>query len=202
MAISASLKRTLILVNGAYILGFAAYYVSIRNYEFLWYVAILIFFFSLILFTIEKSKFPPFILWGLSLWGLFHMAGGGVRIGEKVLYAQPLIHLFGEGESLVLKYDQVVHAFGFMMATFVVYHLLKKYLIPNSTHGVIYFVSACAGMGLGALNEIVEFIPVALGFQTGVGGYFNTAIDLVFNGLGALIAILVIHVRRKKKLAL
>jgi putative membrane protein len=45
-------------------------------------------------------------------------------------------------------------------------------------------------MGLGALNEIVEFAAVVASPSTGVGGYYNTALDLVFNGLGATLAVI------------
>jgi len=45
-----------------------------------------------------------------------------------------------------------------------------------------------AGLGLGALNEIVEFIITVVVQSTGVGSYVNNALDLVFNFVGALIA--------------
>ena len=48
-------------------------------------------------------------------------------------------------------------------------------------------------MGFGALNEVVEFAAVAFFGQTGVGGYWNTALDLVFNMLGAIVATIFIH---------
>jgi hypothetical protein len=48
-------------------------------------------------------------------------------------------------------------------------------------------VSALAGMGLGAVNEVVEFIATRL-MDTNVGGYVNTGWDLVANTVGAVIA--------------
>ena len=186
----------LILVNIIYVAVFAIYYLSIKNYEFLWYVGILVFFLILILSTLRRTNFDRVILWGLSLWGLMHMAGGGVRVGEKVLYAWPVLQLFGEGESLILKFDQVVHFFGFGVATLVFYHLLRGYLdrsggVINWT--VLYPLIVLGGMGIGALNEIIEFIAVVIFGQTGVGGYWNTALDLVFNMLGAIAAAVFIH---------
>ena len=44
-------------------------------------------------------------------------------------------------------------------------------------------------MGLGAINEIIEFSAVLLLPDTNVGG-FNTALDLVVNALGASAAML------------
>jgi hypothetical protein len=42
-------------------------------------------------------------------------------------------------------------------------------------------------MGLGALNEVVEFIAT-LFLETNVGGYRNTGFDLIYNTVGATIA--------------
>lgn len=192
-------KWFLIVFNLMYIIAFGAYYVSIKNYEFLWYVGVLVFFFMLIGLTLHKSKFDYLILWGLSLWGLMHMAGGGVRVGGGVLYAIKIIPLINSGELVVLRFDQFVHFFGFGVSTLVAYHLLSPYLNAGANYKIIYPLLAAVGMGLGALNEIVEFTAVLSFPKTGVGGYYNTALDLVFNMLGAITAIFVIHARRKKE---
>jgi len=44
-------------------------------------------------------------------------------------------------------------------------------------------------MGLGALNEVVEFAATRLMPRTNVGGYENTGWDLVSNLAGCLIAV-------------
>jgi putative membrane protein len=185
----------LISFNLLYVLVFAGYYLSIKNYEFLWYVAILLFFLILILATLKRTDFDRVILWGLSLWGLLHMAGGGVRVGDGVLYKFIVVDLVGSGESQILKFDQVVHFFGFGVATIVFYHLLRSYLAQSQTVNwtVLYPLIVLGGMGLGALNEIIEFIAVVIFGQTGVGGYWNTALDLVFNLLGAIGGVIFIH---------
>lgn len=183
----------LIAFNTLYIFAFTAYYVSARNYEFLWYVAVLVFFFGLIFATIHRSQFPLYILWGLSLWGFIHMAGGGIHIGDRVLYAQQIIPIVGSGELFILKYDQLVHFFGFGVATLLVYHVLKPYLTAAANWNVIYPILIAAGAGLGVLNEIIEFIAVLASPETGVGGYGNTLLDLIFNTLGATTAVILIH---------
>ncbi len=185
--------RFLILFNLIYVATFGFYYLSARNYEFLWYVGVLVFFLILILTTLAKTKFNRTILWGLSLWGLLHMAGGGIKVGAGVLYGWPIIHLFGEGDSLIFKFDQFVHLFGFGVATLVFHQLLKNYLVPQVNWRVMYPLIVLGGMGIGALNEIVEFIAFIVFSQTGVGGYYNTSLDLVFNTLGAVLATIWIH---------
>jgi len=192
--------RSVLIFSLLYVIGFSAYYIAIKDFEFLWYVFVLVALFALILSTLHRSQFPPYIVWGLSLWGLLHMAGGGVVVGGKVLYAHILIPLFnGGGELVLLKYDQVVHAFGFGVATLVVYHLIRPYLNEKVNWKVLYPIIIVAGMGLGALNEIIEFGAVLFFPETGVGGYMNTALDLVFNTLGACVAIIGVYIFGKKK---
>ena len=181
-----------------YIAGFSAYYMSIRNFEFLWYIAVLAGFFVLIFVTIRRSNFDYLTLGGLTIWGLLHLMGGGVKVYGATLYKLHLIPLIGSGELFVLKYDQVVHFFGFAVATLVVYHLLKPYLNERTNWKVVYPLMIAAGMGLGALNEIVEFIAVLVVPHTGVGGYNNTGLDLIFNMLGALTAAFFIRYRRNR----
>ena len=93
----------------------------------------------------------------------------------------------------MLKFDQVVHAFGFAVATLVVFHLLRPYLGGKVNWKIVYPIIALGGMGLGVINEIVEFIAVVVFPETGVGGYYNTALDLVFNTIGAVLATVFIH---------
>ena len=120
-----------------YVLVYAFYYLSIKNYEFLWYIFILLFFFGLVLLTIKKTKFDSVILWGLSIWGLLHMSGGGLIINGDVLYNLEIIKLFNIGDTFVFKFDQFVHAFGFGVSTLVAYHILKPYL--NKKTNMILF---------------------------------------------------------------
>jgi putative membrane protein len=178
-----------------YVTGFGLYFVAIGNREFLWYVATLVFFMALITATLKASRFPPAILWALALWGLAHMAGGGLRVGDGVLYAYQVLPIAGDGEMTLLKFDQVVHFYGFAVTTFVLWHLLRRHFPALAGSKTLYVYPALGSMGLGALNEIIEFVAVVSFPETGVGGYYNTALDLVFNGLGACAAAALIFLR-------
>tara|TARA_Y100000310_G_scaffold341966_1_gene443113 strand:+ start:2904 stop:3497 length:594 start_codon:yes stop_codon:yes gene_type:complete len=186
------------LFTVAYMLAFSIYYVSIKNYEFLWYIFILVLFFSLILFTINKSKFDYFILWGLSIWGLLHMSGGGLIVNGSVLYNLQIVHLFDIGDTFVFKFDQFVHMFGFFVTALVAFHLLKGQVKGKPNWTLIYIVSALISMGLGVVNEIVEFIATVGIEQVNVGGYYNTALDLIANTIGAFLAIFFMKYRKGK----
>ena len=198
MQLSAT-QRAVLVFTLAYTLGFGAFFVMQGNKEFLWYVAVLVFFLVLVIATIRTTRFTPPILWGLSLWGLLHMAGGGVPVGDDVLYGLQLIDIIQNGELTILKYDQVVHAFGFAVATLVAHHLLVPYWRAGASRTLLYIAAAFVGMGLGALNEIVEFIAVLTFPETGVGGYFNTALDLVANACGAVAAAFFLAWRERRR---
>ena len=50
------------------------------------------------------------------------------------------------------------------------------------------------GMGLGSLNELIEFAATLTVPETNVGGYINTGWDLVSNCVGALTAVTLIWI--------
>ncbi len=155
------------------------------NSEFVFYIAVLILLAALIGYVHTRVQLHFLCLLGLSVWGLLHMAGGLAPApgGEGVLYNWWLI----PGR---LKFDQVVHAYGFAIATWTVWHGLRSALrVPSPSFGML-FIAACAGMGLGALNEVVEFVAVLTIPNTNVGGYENTGWDLVSNLTGCVVAAL------------
>lgn len=177
-----------------YTIIFGFYFLRVGNFEFLWYVGIL----SLLIISMallhKKFKFSSSHLVGASLWGFLHMLGGSVHINGKVLYDVILLNIYNSTiEGLqILKYDQFMHFYTYLVVTFLLYHVLKKYL-KNQKSAIISIMVVFASMGVGASNEIVEFIPVLLFYGTGVGGYYNTLLDLVFNTLGAIIAMTYIY---------
>lgn len=108
-------QRPILLVNACALLAFTALFVSRRNYEFLLYVGVIVFFLVLILATNRRVSYPAHVLWGLTLWALLHMSGGGIFIGETKLYEVILIPI---SESYhIFRFDQFVHIVGFGVAT-------------------------------------------------------------------------------------
>ncbi len=184
MAMSLTRRELPVLVvSAAYLCVFGIVAIRRRHHEFLLYVAVIVVLAGWILGVQRKVRFGPRILWGLSLWGLLHMCGGLVRVGDGVLYGVQLV-------PRVLRYDQFVHAFGFGVATLACYHLLRPFLRPDIRRGLMLpMLVVLMGCGLGAINEILEFIAVKTMPQTGVGGYDNTLWDLVFNLIGATTAV-------------
>ena len=79
------------------------------------------------------------------------------------------------------------------------FDLLRPLLKDISQHLVaLSIVVIMAGLGIGALNEIVEALVSAVVVNSGVGGYINTALDLIADFLGAILAMAFIKLRYLK----
>jgi len=107
--------------------GFTALYlvpaainaIASGNFEFVFYTLVMVVLIAMVWTVDRHVRLSQGALWGLSAWGLAHMAGGLLTIpdswpastaGTSVLYSLWLI-------PDRLKYDQVVHAFGFGLTT-------------------------------------------------------------------------------------
>ncbi|MDU8946705.1 DUF2238 domain-containing protein [Ovoidimarina sediminis] len=175
-----------------YVCGFGAWFISIGNLEFIVYIATMLGLMALVGFTLKQAAYPVSMLWALSLWGLLHMAGGGLPIAGSVLYNLPLVPIMEVQDSVILKYDQAVHAYGFGVTAWLLHHLLTTHYPDTRGTWTAMSLPLFGAMGLGALNEMIEFSAVLAVPDTNVGGYINTALDLCFNALGALIAVVVV----------
>ncbi|NKB89386.1 MAG: DUF2238 domain-containing protein [Acidobacteria bacterium] len=187
--------------TAAYLLPAAATALATGNFEFVFYTIVLVVLIGLVWFVDRFVGLSSGALWGLSAWGALHMAGGLVNIpaswpanapAPAVLYNMWLI-------PDRLKFDQFVHAFGFGLTTWICWQALAAALrardaTPQPTAGLMVLCAA-AGMGFGAMNEVIEFAATILVPETNVGGYMNTGWDLVANLVGVTIAAIWIGVR-------
>lgn len=176
----------------AVLIPFSVYFGYRRNYEFLLYVGVIIFFLVVIALTNDRVRYPLPILWGLVGWAVLHMCGGGIPVGDGVLYGVMLVPL--SDKLPIFRYDQFVHIVGFGVATLLMDHLLRPLLRPDLKRWTAFsIVVTMAGLGVGALNEIIEFAATVLVPETGVGGYTNTALDLVADLVGAVLAVILLR---------
>lgn len=191
-------ERTVALFTAAYVVAFTVWFLIRGNYEFVVYVITMLILIVLVGRSLRSAEYPLSMLWALSIWGLLHMAGGGVPVGDSVLYSAQVVPLSPpDGEWTFLKYDQIVHAYGFGVTAWVLWHLMRRHYPVLEGTWTIYAYPALAAMGLGAVNEIIEFIAVLSVPETNVGGYVNTALDLVFNAAGAVAAMVIVAVTRR-----
>jgi hypothetical protein len=164
----------------AYVVAFGVFCLP-RGISAFWiYAGVIAVLMGLVAWVDWRIGLGPRLLAALSVWGLAHMAGGLVPATSAdghVLYNVVLIpHL--------LRYDQLVHAFGFGTAAAVCRRMLEV-RAPGLRPGTLAVCVWLMGMGLGAFNEVVEFASTLVQPQSNVGGYRNTAFDLVFNMLGS-----------------
>lgn len=178
------------------------------NTEFLFYIAVMVVLSAAVLVVHLRLGLPAALLWALAAWGALHMAGGLVPVPatwpvngpNHVLYSLWLVPRGDDGGWL--KYDHVVHVYGFGVATWLCWRAVAGAIVdragmfPRPTPDLL-LLAAIAGCGLGALNELVEFVATRL-TATNVGGYVNTGWDLVANALGATSAVVLIGLRGRR----
>lgn len=186
-----------------YVLAASIAAAVLDNTEFVFYIAVMLVLMASVGATHWRLILPAGMLAALSAWGLLHMAGGLVPVPEswpiagdqRVLYSWQIVMLPGWGW---LKYDQVVHAYGFGVTTWLCWSCLARWmvardLVPRPSLGLLVLCIA-AGCGFGAFNEVVEYAATTF-TTTNVGGYENTARDLVSNLVGSVVAAMMIRVR-------
>jgi hypothetical protein len=131
---------------------------------------------------LRHAPVSPALALSLGLLAVAHLAGGLVRVGDGVLYNAQ----FG---SEVFRYDHLVHSSAVFVGTLVVYALFARQdrvALRRGPASVALWV--LAGLGLGAVNETVEFLATILQDGSQVGGYTNTGWDLVSNVVGTIAA--------------
>lgn len=169
------------------LVGFTAYFVWRGNREFIIYIGVIVGYLALILATRRRVHYPIDVLWGFLIWAILHMLGGSVYVGQTRLYELLLLPL--SRDLPILRYDQAVHIFGFAVTTLLAVALLRPYLVSGLRPGRdLALVVVMAGLGFGALNEIIEYGVTLVVPDSGVGDYQNTSLDLVADLVGAVAA--------------
>ena len=177
-------NRLLLVFTVSYVAAFTVNAFLHRNLEFIYYTILMVGFIYLALFLDRFVHYSYTILFGLSIVGLLHLAGGNLYIGEIRLYD----FYFIPG---ILRYDNVVHTFGTFVTTLLLYGLMADYIASpvRPRYPVLALLLVLMALGVGTVNEIVEFFAVVfLDAQEQVGGYFNNSLDIIFNTLGSVLA--------------
>ena len=173
----------------AYIVIAAFYFISVGNTEFLGYIAAVALILALVACTLKWTCLPDWLLWMLSLQMLLHILGGGIQVANDVLYNYVVMPLDNPTGLTFIKFDQIVHTYGSIIAALAVYFFLAR---DGKFHPIgLALLTIFGAMGIGAMNEIIEFVAKLTIPDTDVGGYYNTAIDLVVNLIGSIIGTLI-----------
>lgn len=185
-------RLTAAALFAAALVGFTIYAAVNGNAEFLFYAATMVVMAGVVFAVDRVVRLSMLAIYGLLAWAIMHLAGGNVPVDGEVLYNY-------RPAPWLPKYDQATHAFGFAVATLVCWECLRGALQRRdaSTRPTTGLAIACVLMaiGLGALNEVIEFVAVLTMPDTNVGGYTNTGWDLVSNLVGA--AAMGVYIRLK-----
>jgi uncharacterized membrane protein YjdF len=192
------LNQVLIFSIG-YLTVAAGFIVAGKNYGFLLYLAVMSVIVLAVIGVYKRAGLSRSLLWGFSFWGVLHMVGGLTPIPDHwhtsdttdVLYNWRIIPGY-------LKYDQLVHGFGVGLVTWLCWEALVVRVRGqdgNPIRPTLGMLSICAtaGMGFGAINEVIEFFAVLILPKTNVGDYENTGRDLFANLVGAIVTALIIR---------
>lgn len=163
------------------------------NFEFLYYTFLISFFIYLVIYIHNNLHLAFFILANMSALGFLHLLGGNFYVEELRLYE----YYFLPG---VFRYDNFIHMYASFIGTLALYSLLVNFMgQPIIKHFYIFaLLLMLLAMGVGSIVEMVEFGAVLIfGATQQVGGYYNNALDLVFNTIGAALATIVVYIYRR-----
>jgi hypothetical protein len=184
------------ILSTAILLIATIYFIAKKNYEFLVYAGTLIILIYLIYRTDRLFHYLEPAKWAFLIWMILHMAGGSLYINGTRLYDLILAPIVGDPYN-ILKYDQFVHFFCYVAITLLFYSVLKTIVKKGSNRFTVALTLVLAASSIGAINEIIEFSTVVFFASNGVGGYYNTLIDICANLVGSIVAALFLW---KKKL--
>lgn len=189
-----SLKLKLLAVfTAAYIVILTRLAFQINNYEILYYSALMYLGVIIILFLYKDKlnlKFKHYLV--LSLLWLLNLAGSNLYF-----YGQRLYDIW----FLWLRYDNIMHILGCAVIAFLIFAIFEKQFMPilNKNPKIFFSMLVLITMGIGTIYEIIELFAAAfLGAGDGVGTYYNNALDLIYNFIGASIAATYLIKNRKK----
>ena len=171
---------------------------------------------------LRRVVLPPLLAAGLAIAAIVTLAGGLIRVGHDVLYnanTGPYNPALG---THYLQYDHFAHAYVSFVIVFACWFMLAaphadggnplrppavggnplrppavggNPLRPPAVggrRGELVLLAVGAALGLGALNEMIEFIATLAHHGAHAGGYWNTGWDLIANFSGATAAGLVL----------
>ena len=173
------------------------------NGELTFYIAVMVGLIAVVWGIERVVQLSMGALWCLSIWGLAHLIGGLVPAPEGWPVVAPEHPVVYKAWLIPgrLRYDHIVHVLGSALITWVCWQGLGAAMRTRGAEASptvgLLGLTAAASIGLGALNEVVEFAATLLVPETTVGGYRNTGGDLVANVLGATIAVVMIRLQAR-----
>ncbi len=169
-----------------------------QNWEFVLYAIVAVALVGALHRADAVIHFVPWTVAAFNGWLLMHILGGLLPVGDSVLYSWVVVPLIGAPYD-ILKYDQIVHTVCYFVVALLLWQASARVFRAQAPFGVRALIVVIAAVGVGGLNEIVEFIAVVTVPDTNVGGYTNTLLDLIANTVGAVAAVPVFRVLGRER---
>lgn len=135
----------------------------------------------------RAARFSKTMVWALCSVAVVHLVGGlAPPLDEAPTFYETWL------VDRVVKFDQLAHLYGSLVITYACWHLVDGLLRPRRRGLALAFVALLMAMGIGALNELVEFIFGLNNPDFHAGGLANTGWDLAFNLGGGVIAMMLL----------
>jgi hypothetical protein len=175
--------RAVVVFTLVYMVVLLAYGLSVESPLTLLYTGINVGLFILFGILHIWARWPVHALWAVSLVGLGNMLGGVLLVDGDALY---MARVLGP-----IRYDKVFHALAGAAMVVVAWEAMKRWSDGVHHLGGQMLLTWLVVMGGGAVVEIAELIGSTLS-GVNVGDYANNALDLVANGVGAIVGVAVI----------
>jgi uncharacterized membrane protein YjdF len=149
---------------------------------------------GVLVWQVRRRPLPGPLVIALAVDAVAHLAGGLVAVADDVLYNAAVSGTrVASLHTHILQYDHLVHAFGAFVATLTIWTLLAPPTPTAIDRRSVMVMCMLAGLGIGAINEVIEFIATIAHSAAHIGGYDNTGWDLVSNTIGAALALPFMH---------
>jgi len=134
---------------------------------------------------LRRAVLPGLLAAGLAMAAVVTLAGGLINVGRNVLYNASMGPYSPALGTHFLQYDHLAHAYVSFVVAFACWIMLAAPHAGRGRRGDLVLLAAGTALGLGALNEMVEFLATLAHHGAHAGGYWNTGWDLVCNFIGA-----------------
>ena len=141
---------------------------------------------------LRRAALPGLLAVGLAIAAIATLAGGLINVGQNVLYNASIGPYSQALGTHLLQYDHLAHAYVSFVAAFACWVMLAAPHAGADHRRELVILAVGAALGLGALNEMAEFLATLAHHGAHAGGYWNTGWDLVCNFIGASAAGLLI----------
>jgi len=184
-------ERGSVLIAAAAVAGFAGYGFATRSPSTVGYGSSVLVIAAAVA-GLRRVVLPPLLAIGLAIAAIATLAGGLIRVGHDVLYNANTGPYSPSLGTHYLQYDHFAHAYVSFVIVFACCFMLAAPHAGGGRRGELVLLAAGAALGLGALNEMAEFIATLAHHGAHAGGYWNTGWDLIANFTGATAAGLVL----------